>query len=340
MIRAADPDRRPRLVEPERPVNLLEVRASDIVIRDLDLGPTSDSDGVRIILGNRITIEGCRFTQMRGIAVVANHNSVEALTVRGNVITESNATGMYFGCHDGSRCAVSNLLVERNYIHGVRAPDPEVGYGLEVKLNSWGVIRDNVIMDTKGPGIMVYGARGLLTTNAVERNFVSGSRTSSGIVVGGGPALVRNNISIRNIDAGIGLENYGRRGLLRGIVVAHNTIYSNRQAGISTPDQGPIDARIANNAVHARPGTAALPPVRSSLRLAGNVNCSWAPCFGEPDGLDFSPFPGSPLYGAGVSGTDEALPADDFFSVRRRTPPSVGAIERPSRPIQLVVPRR
>jgi hypothetical protein len=40
----------------------------------------------------------------------------------------------------------------------VDAQEDEVGYGLQVKLNSTAVIRDNVIVDTKGPGIMVYGA--------------------------------------------------------------------------------------------------------------------------------------------------------------------------------------
>ncbi len=336
VIRAADPDRRPRLSRPGQAVNMLEIRASDITIQDLEFGPTvTDADGVRIIFGNRITVEGCRFNQMGGIAVVANHTSVRGLTVRRNVITSSNATGMYFGCHDGNTCTVSDLLVEGNYIRGVTAPHPAIGYGLEVKLNSSGIIQDNVIVDTKGPGIMVYGSRDVVTVSVVERNFVRGSRTSSGIVVGGGPAVVRNNVSGWNFEAGIGLENYARRGLLRGIVVVHNSVYNNAQGGIMGPQHGPIDARILNNAAHARAGTPALPAPRGGLRLVGNVDCSWVPCFANPEGVDFSPFPGSLLRGPSVPRAEDSVPTDDFFGSPRQFPPTIGAIERPSGPIPL-----
>lgn len=336
VIRAADPARRPRLVHPGHPTNMLEVRANDVVIRSLDFAPAlAEVDGIRIILGNRITVEDCHFIQMGGIAVVANHMSVRGLTVRRNVISDANATGMYFGCHDGFGCAVSGLLVEQNYIHGVTAPRPEIGYGIQVKLNSAGVIRDNVIVDTKGPGIMVYGSRDLVATSVVERNFTKGSRTSSGIVVGGGPVLLRNNISMGNFDSGIGLEDYGRRGLLRRSVVAHNTIYGNQQSGISVPDQGPVEALIINNAVHARAGTLALPATRSGLRLSGNVDCSLPLCFANPDGLDFSPFPGSLLVGIRRSQAGESPSIDDFFGTRRRMPPVTGAIEGPSGPLRL-----
>jgi hypothetical protein len=335
VIRAADPSRRPRLLHPGRSVNMLEVRASDIVIRSLDFSPgLAEADGVRIIMGNRITVEDCHFIQMGGIAVVANHTSVHGLTVRRNVISDTQSTGMYFGCHDGLGCTVSGLRVEQNYIHGVTAPSPEIGYGIQVKLNSSGVIRDNVIVDTKGPGIMVYGSRDLVATSVVERNFTRGSRTSSGIVVGGGPALLRNNISIANFDSGIGLENYGRRGLLRGIVLAHNTVYGSQGGGISVPDQGPIEALLVNNAVHARAGARALPATRSGLRLAGNVDCSLALCFANAHGLDFSPFPGSLLFGIAALQPGESSPVDDFFGVRRRTPPAIGAVEGASGPIR------
>src|SRR5690242_16802813 len=71
-IAAADPTHRPRLVYPGQPVNMLEIRASDVVIRGLDFwGAMADADGVRIISGNRITVEDCRFTQLGGIAIAA-----------------------------------------------------------------------------------------------------------------------------------------------------------------------------------------------------------------------------------------------------------------------------
>ncbi len=335
VIRAADGAHRPRLLYPGRPVNLLELRASDVTIRGLEFwGSFGEADGVRIMSGNRITIEDCRFFQLGGIAVASTHASVQGLVVRRNAIVESQATGMYFGCHDGFGCTISGLIVEGNHIQGVSAPGAEVGYGLQVKLNSSGVIRGNVIQDTKGPGIMVYGARDLLTVSVVERNFVSGSRTSSGIVVGGGPVLVRNNVAVGNFEAGIQLENYQRRGLLRGVTVAHNSVHGNRQAGIGISDGERLEASILNNAVHSRSGSPALPLARPGLRLVGNVDCTWATCFTNAEGLDFSPFAGSLLVGAAISGINAPQVEDDFFGTRRGVPATAGAIERPSGPIR------
>ncbi|MGH7536730.1 MAG: right-handed parallel beta-helix repeat-containing protein, partial [Gemmatimonadales bacterium] len=250
MIRAADPAHRPRIVYTGTDANVLEVRASHVRISGLAFGPTQwGVDGIRIFGGTDITVEGCEFSGLGGIAIVANHGSVTGLAVLHNIIRASKSTGMYFGCHEGRRCTVSGLRVEGNFIREVQASGPEIGYGLEVKLNSSGVIRDNVIADTKGPGIMVYGSQDLLATSLIERNLVVGSRTSSGIVVGGGPAIVRNNIGVGSMEWGVGLEDYGRRGLLRGIVVAHNTVYGNLLGGIGVPGSDRIrDAIIVNNA--------------------------------------------------------------------------------------------
>lgn len=339
VIRAADPAQRPRIVYPGVPVNLLEIHAADVTIRGIDFwGSRGEADGVRIMSGHRITVEDCRFVELGGIAIASTHTSVQGLTVRGNAILDSGSTGMYFGCHNGTTCAVTGLLVERNFIRRVTASPGEVGYGLEVKLNSVGVIRDNRIVDVKGPGIMVYGSHDLTAVSLVERNFVRGSRTSSGIVVGGGPAVVRNNIVGWNAEAGIGLEDYRRRGLLRNIEVAHNTSYSNAQAGIAAPDGGVlIQVSIVNNAVHARPGTAPLPRPRVGLRLGSNMDCTWAVCFLNPEGLDFSPAPGSLLQSPAVVRSGETV-SDDFFSSRRGAPPALGAVERPRGSVRLAIP--
>lgn len=335
VIRGADPDQPPRLTHPGL-VNVLEIRASDVVMRDLAFGPTvADADGIRIFGGERITVEHCRFKQMGGIAVVANHTSVRSLTVRDNVIAQSGATAMYFGCHDGSSCTVTGLVVEGNRIRGVAAPNPEIGYGIEVKLNSNGVIRDNIISETKGPGIMVYGSRDLASVSVVERNFVRGSRTSSGIVIGGGPVLVRNNISGWNAEGGIGLENYGRRGLLRGIAITHNTVYGNGEGGITVPASGLLDASLQNNAAQTRGGTPAFPAARVGLRPAGNLDCTWLQCFNDPEKLDFSPAAGSLLRPVdGPRGQDRAL-RDDFFGTRRGVPAAIGAVEHAIHPNKL-----
>ena len=160
VIRREGPGESAPILGAERHSNIFTLRADHLTFRGLDLGPSRwNEDGFRIHSRGGITIERCRLHGLGGIAVVATHNSVHGLVVRGNVITGSEATGMYFGCHEGNACVISGLVVEENQINGVRARDPEIGYGLQVKLNSVGVIRGNVIVDTKGPGIMVYGSR-------------------------------------------------------------------------------------------------------------------------------------------------------------------------------------
>ena len=74
------------------------------------------------------------------------------------------------------------------------------------------------------------------------------------------------------------------------------------------------------------------------VRLAGNVDCTWVPCFTSPEVLNFSPYPGSVLVGSSVPRPADGLgPSDDFFGARRGLLPTVGAIERASGPIHLGV---
>lgn len=253
VIRAADLQRRPRIVYQARATNVFEVYASQVTIRGLELGPTLDHvDGVRVFSGNDIVVEDCVFRRLGGIAAVANHQSVHGLTVRRNQIFDARATAMYFGCHDGGPCVMSNILIERNLIERVEAPSDAVGYGVQFKLNSTGVIRNNVIVNTKGPAIMVYGAADDDKPTMIERNYVAGSRTSSGIVVGGGPAIVRHNIAKGNAEGGIALLDYGKRGLLRGLVLAHNTIDGNGKAPLLAPHGVRYQTETGSNLAPAR----------------------------------------------------------------------------------------
>jgi hypothetical protein len=182
---------------------------------------------------------------------------------------------------------------------------------------------------------MVYGARDLLTQNVVERNVVIGSAFAAGIVVGGGPVVVRNNVTVSNNDGGISLQDYGQRGLLRQIAVLHNTIYGNLVGGITIEGREARETVLLNNAIHSPGGSPALPSPRAGVWTAGNVDCTYRTCFMQPDIFDFSPFPGSGLTVPGGFPAGERTPREDLFRTRRGIPPTVGAIERPSGPIPL-----
>ncbi|HTN70965.1 MAG TPA: right-handed parallel beta-helix repeat-containing protein, partial [Methylomirabilota bacterium] len=201
--------------------------------------------------------------------------------------------------------------------------------------NSVATLRDNVIVNTKGPGIMVYGAEDPSRINIIERNFVAGSRESSGIVVGGGPVMVRNNVVVGNSEGGVGLEDYGRRGLLRRIVVTHNTVYDNQRGGILIPSDARVEAEISRNAVAAREGTTAFPVARDGIKLVSNQDCSYKACFVNPENKDFTPVEGSPLRGVRESDDKRPIPVDDYFGRTRGIVPAVGAIEPPGGPIRL-----
>lgn len=333
VIRAQDPGHRPHIGYDGESANVLEIRADHVVVTGLSFGPTRKNvDGVRIRAGKDVAVIDCEFVKMGGIAVAANQSSLQGLLVSQNIVSLSNATAMYFGCHDGTSCRLSNLVIEKNQIDGVAAADNEVGYGIEVKLNSTAVIRENIVRDTKGPGIMIYGARDAADESVIERNFVSGSRTSSGIVLGGGPAIVRNNIASFNSVGGIGLEDYGQRGLLRGIKIGFNSVYGNASGGVTAPAPGKLaDTMLVANVGWNHAPAPVFPPSQAGLVESDNLNCDRA-CFAEPEDDDFSPARNTALDLRRVAFKGAWRPEDDFFGHRRNSSPKIGAVETAGRP--------
>lgn len=337
VVRSALPATRARIVYEGRDTNALEIRASHVAVRHLEFGPTEpDVDGVRIYGASDVAVEGCQFTGVRGVAVVANHANVHGLVVRGNTITASGATAMYFGCQDGRTCVVSGLEIEGNVIRGVTAPENAIGYGIQLKLNATGVVRNNAVVDTKGPGIMVYGAsRPGTPPILVEGNVLVGSRGSAGLVIGGGPVIARNNLALRNQEGGIALQDYGHRGLLREIAVVFNTAYANEGPGLVVPATGIGESVVlAGNAVHWRPGQPGVrvAPEARGVLVADNVECT-ASCFVAAEHWNFAPSAGSPLLGRTAAAATAWLPATDVNQMPRGPRPALGAVERDAGPL-------
>jgi hypothetical protein len=223
----------------ERPVlflnsansNLYQVYASNLVFDFLEfqskysyavrIGATGEGSSF-----NNITIKNCIFYKSGGGDISANANvGYNNIQILDNYFIGPKQTPVYIGQHDGL-ANVTNFLFKGNVIDGSQIyGDNIVGYGIQFKLNVTGsVIENNYITNTKGPGIMVYGAvkSDSIYANIVKNNILVGSREEAGIVAGGGPSTIVKNLTL-GCNGGISVQNYGNRNLLHNVVLNSNT---------------------------------------------------------------------------------------------------------------------
>lgn len=313
--------------------NVIELEDAEfLILKDMSVARTQDGvDAIRFRGSHHVTIEQMTFTGVGGVSIVSNDRAIHHVIVRNNRLRDLKSTGMYFGEHDGRCCAATHLLIEGNIIDGVSPPDASVGYGIQIKLNSHATIRHNSIHRTKGPGIMVYGASRGDLVSVIEGNFVEGSRNEGGIVVGGGPAVVRNNVLIGNAFGGISAQNYKGRNLQKNIWLVHNTVVNNQNSGINV--EGWVNGSgnvIAYNAVLPLAGT---PSIRGQMEATatGNVTCiSAGGCFVQAISppFDLRPSAGGLLIDAAGTGPEPWRPRDDFAGSLRGPGADIGAFER------------
>ena len=159
--------------------NIIDVYGSYLVFRWLTFGPTAAGAGVNPIK-LRSSVAGVvideNVFQGTDIAVAANSSgsTYQNISVTNNVLKNLQSTGLYFGCHDGTSCHALNILIRGNLIQNV-LPGDGVGYGLEIKLNSYATITENTVYASQGPGIEVYGSNRGDPPSVVERNYVEGA---------------------------------------------------------------------------------------------------------------------------------------------------------------------
>lgn len=284
-----------------------------------------------VLLNNRV-----HDTADVGISMNREGAAYDAMVLRGNEVYRTGGTGecFYLGCNEGA-CVVSNSVVEYNYCHDTLGT--EQGDGIELKTGSYGtVIRHNVVVDTRGPGIILYGTNGG-DPNRVEGNLVWGTN-DNGIQLVGDVEVVDNIV----IDAGVyGIYSQASQGATPDdLVVAHNTVLRAGSGCFRADDWDAVeDAVVANNALLCDGGTAIrLGGGVGAARFAGNVvtgssalgegvrdGGSAAALVVDPDGPDLWPVDGSLL----VDGGDAAAVSvsTDFDCRARRGTPDVGAYE-------------
>lgn len=305
--------------------NVTDVDASHIIISGLHFGPTSaDIDAIKIHGGDDIVVTGCTFEAVGGISVSANSADTSSVSIIANTFTDLAATGLYLGCHDGS-CTSTGFAIAANIFDGVTSSG--VGYAMEIKLGSWGVIAENTVYDAQGPAIEVYGAEDDSWT-IVTRNLLIASRDAATLEIGGGPAIVDNNVVIGGAGAALMVYDYGGRGLVRDVFVQGNTLWGvgGAAASLSGWSEG-APVYFQDNALGRDDGASSTLPETDGLTMInGNVDCAdGAGCWADAAAGDLWPLAGGALDGTG-GGADPAL-ADDWCDHLRGTPPDVGALE-------------
>jgi parallel beta-helix repeat protein len=313
--------------------NIIDLGGSYIALRWLSLGPSQDGvDGIRIRGTHDDVIESNTFQGIGGVGVPNNDSggNTPRITVRNNTFTNGQSTVIYIGCHNGSDCHSPDVLIEGNLISGA-LPGDGVGGGVQIKLNSYGTVRDNTIYNTTGAGIIIYGSSEGDPASVVEGNYVQGAQQDAGINASGGAVIVRNNVVVGNANFGIWAQDYNGRNLQSNVWFVNNTVLNNQGGGIGVQNwQAGRGNVMAFNAITPLTGTSAYDPSVPAT-LTGNITCSpAASCFDQPTNApyDLWPVSGGPLIRAAGNATEPWNVFDDFMGVLRLNAADAGAFQR------------
>lgn len=333
VIRSEDPEDPARLAYSGTGANTIEFRSESehVVLRNLHFPGTAGPHAIRFHSPTDITVENNHFENIGGVTMSANFSdsNPKRLNIVDNTLFDLETTAIYFGCHGGIEdCHVTDARIEGNTIYGLESPG--VGYGIQIKVDSNAEIRDNAIFDTQGPGIMVYGAhQDDIAPSVIDGNLVVGSRTSGPILVGGGPAVVTNNIVADGNTHGLHIYRHGEGAAHDGTFVAHNTVLENEGTAIQVSDWADgADNVLVNNAI--APGADNDIGGGADGLVEGNVTCDDPDdCFFAAADTPFSvtPLADGPLAGASSSG-DDRYPDSDFMGHQRGDETFAGALER------------
>jgi len=297
VIRGADGEATPVIALTASGQNVIDIDgASHLTLRDLEITANGigGADGINMRgTPSDITLENLT---IHDISVGINfRSSMSNIVVRRNHIYNTNDTGegMYVGCHDGS-CAVSNSIIENNWIHDTTNADQ--GDGIEVKRGSHSnIIRDNVIHDTRYPCIILYGTEGN-PRNVVERNVMWNCQDAA--IQAAADTLFRNNILLPG--SGRGFASQPHAGVdTNNIEFVHNTIVGGSPCIYTNGWSGKTNMVFANNAVYCSSGNYSFNGV-GGVSLTGNV---------------FAPMPGAVSAADNAEGRSEA---QDFMDASQR----------------------
>lgn len=313
---------------------------------------TGGSRGVRLFdTSSDVLFENVNIHHTQDTAFSANDagKTYTRLTLRGMEVHHSAEAGptvatgecYYLGCQD-NKCQVISSLVELNYCHDTTNAKPNWGSGIQLKTGSYdNIIRDNVIVNTLAPGILLYDdyQKG---TNVVEGNVVMNTLSDNGIQVSSG-VRVQNNIVINAHAAGIAVSTNQLQtaGVYHDVKIIHNTVYASGSADLYLPILSKSEFVIANNlfltsakAFDVKTQTGAVwrknayvsGTVPTGVDATGVFQVTSADVI-NAGGNDFYPTESSLLIGAGSANYSPRLTYDFNGKSRSATAPTVGAYE-------------
>ncbi len=301
---------------------------------------TGGSSGIRISADGDtqpkyVTLEGLHIHHIGGVAVTCNHKGsiYEGMVFVGNHIHHTGGHGeaFYLGCNnekDGSTPGyIFKSVIAHNYIHDLNGPNISQGDGIEIKDGSYGnFIHDNVIHDTKYPGITVYGTDGKLP-NRIERNIIW--NTGDHGIQAAAEAIIAKNIVYDAGGDAIHVRSH-QSADPRDMIIRNNTLIQRKGGKTGLRIQKPAKGfggmiTVINNAIYAP--IALRTPADTSLwvlRNAGSGNSEdkalgkgrWNPGGDLAKDLDqhFYPTANSFLIGKGMAmGPEDIIEPTDFL---------------------------
>ena len=283
------------------------------------------SHGLRLGTSRHGSVVNVEIFDTRDVGLSMNRpgETYAQMTVRGCEIhhTAGTGEGMYLGCNDGG-CVVQESVIEGNWVHDT--VDSEQGDGIELKAGSWGnALRDNVIANTRYPGLTLYGTYGQ-PANTASGNVVLGTLDNGIQVVG--EVWVHDNLVFDAAASGIYAKS-SQGSVPTALTIAHNTVANAGLACLKLDnlDQGGTDIVVANNLLVC-PGSEAirLGAGQGAALVAANAVDGSSAVPGQPSAVGALPggWIGWPTFG--VLG-EAAYQTPSDVDCRPRTAPYAGA---------------
>ncbi len=251
-----------RLVRPAPDQNLVDISGQHFILRNLEL--EGGSIGVRL----EFSTEDAEFSNLEihgsdSSAFTANRigETYRNLRIVDNEIysTAGLGEGLYLGCNNNA-CTFGDSVVERNLIYDTASSaGSSQGDGIDLKGGSFNVlVRDNVIRDTAGPGILAY-ANGSGPQNVIERNFIW-NPGNVGIQATGDVRVANNVVIDTQVGTDFPLINASATNQLppgtvpTNFQILHNTVVRTEAQGQSCVQirgwgQQGVEMALAGNAV-------------------------------------------------------------------------------------------